>query len=218
MLYLKQFTFNPFQQNTYVLYTDEGQAYFIDAGNSTNGENEQLSAFIEEKKLKPERLLLTHAHLDHIMGAKFIHEKFGLLPEVHKSELFFFERMQLSAQMYGVNCEQAPDPVAFLEDGQEISLGSYNIQCILAPGHSPGSICFYLKEKNVLIGGDVLFNGSIGRTDLPLGNHDQLISSITKRLLVLPEETKVYCGHGPATTIGHEKASNPFLTGVEPGF
>jgi hydroxyacylglutathione hydrolase len=218
MLYLKQFTFNAFQQNTYVLYDENNKAFFIDAGNSTSSENEALSAFIAEKELVPEKLLLTHAHLDHIMGGKYIHEKWGLLPQVHKAEMYFFEKMQYTADMYGMRCEQAPYPVTFLDDGQEITLGNYKLKCILAPGHSPGSICFYIKEQKLLLGGDVLFNGSIGRTDLPLGNHEQLITAIKERLLVLPEDTRVYCGHGQPTTIGREKATNPFLTPVEPGY
>jgi hydroxyacylglutathione hydrolase len=218
MLHLKQFTFNPFQQNTFVVYNDEGQAFFIDAGNSTSSENEALSKFVTEKKLKPERLLLTHAHIDHVMGARYIQDKYGLLPEVHTSEVFFIKKMLASAQMYGVQAEQCPDPGAFLEDGQEIGLGNYTFRCILAPGHSPGSICFYNEHNNLLLGGDVLFYGSIGRTDLPLGNHEQLLTSIRERLMVLPGETKVFCGHGPSTTIAHEKSNNPFLTGVEGGY
>ena len=211
MLHLKSFTFNPFQQNTFLLYDDEGSAFFIDAGNSTSSENSELKDFVGQKKLKPERLLLTHAHIDHIMGVKYIHEEFGLLPEVHKSELFFFDQMMPTAKMYGVNCEQAPAPEKYLDDGQIIRLGAYEFECLLAPGHSPGSICFYNASNKLLIGGDVLFNGSIGRTDLPLGNHRQLLDSITNRLMHLPGDTKVYCGHGPATSIGHERQNNPFL-------
>lgn len=211
MLHLRSFTFNPFQQNTYVVYDDEGEAFFFDAGNSTSSENAELLGFIEEKKLAPRRLLLTHAHIDHVMGNKFIHEQFGLLPEVHKDELFFLENLGATAAMYGVSCEASPDPAAYLEDGQVLMLGKYKFECILAPGHSPGSICFYNEHNNVLIGGDVLFDGSIGRTDLPGGNHEQLLKSIRERLFVLPDNVKVYCGHGPATTIGKEKRYNPFL-------
>src|ERR1043165_1055564 len=151
MLYLKSFTFNPFQQNTFVLYNEQGTAFFIDAGNSTSSENQALSAFVEEKKLKPERLLLTHAHIDHIMGAQYIHDAYKLLPEVHRSELYFIEKMQATAAMYGVNAEQAPAPQNFLNDGDRIRLGDYVFECILAPGHSPGSICFYNAENHLLI-------------------------------------------------------------------
>lgn len=212
MLYLKSFTFNPFQQNTYLVYTDEGIAYLIDAGNSTASENEELKQFIAEKKLRLKRFLLTHAHIDHILGARFIFDTYGLLPEVHSSELFFIDRMAQTAAMYGLPFEQAPTPEKFLNDGDLIQLGNYEFQCLVAPGHSPGSICFYNKENKLLIGGDVLFQGSIGRSDLPLGDHDTLLRSIREKLFVLDDAVKVYSGHGPSTSIGFEKLHNPFLS------
>lgn len=215
MLYLKSFTFNPFQQNTYVVYDDKGRALFFDAGSSSQPEHDELAAFIREKDLKPERLLLTHAHIDHILGCRFIFDTYGLLPEVHESELYFIERMEATAGMYGVAFEQAPRPVSYLKEGDVVTLGDYEFSCMHAPGHSPGSICFFNAANSLIIAGDVLFNGSIGRTDLPLGNHGQLIRSITEKLLLLPQKTKVYCGHGPSTTIGHEKKNNPFLAEVE---
>lgn len=211
MLYLKTFTFNPFQQNTYLFYTEEGAALLIDAGNSTAGEHEELKRFIGEKQLKPERFLLTHAHIDHILGARFILDTYGLLPEMHESEVYFIERMTQTAGMYGINCEQAPMPEKFLKEGDTIRLGSYELECLFTPGHSPGSLSFYNPGNKILFGGDVLFSGSIGRTDLPLGDYDTLIRSIQEKLLVLDDQVKVYSGHGPATTIGREKNSNPFL-------
>lgn len=211
MLYLKAFTFNPFQQNTYLLYDEENTAYLIDAGNYSTSEHEELKAFIADKKLNLKRFLLTHAHIDHILGARFIFDTYGLLPEVHESELFFIDRMQQSAAMYGIPCEQAPRPEKFIKDGDVIRLGKYKFDCILARGHSPGSICFYNAENKLLIGGDVLFRGSIGRSDLPLGDHETLIRSIRERLFALDDEVKAYCGHGPATTIGYERLNNPFL-------
>lgn len=211
MLYLKTFTFNPFQQNTYLLYTEEGAALLIDAGNSTAGEHEELKRFIGEKQLKPERFLLTHAHIDHILGARFILDTYGLLPEMHESEVYFIERMTQTAGMYGINCDPAPMPEKFLKEGDTIRLGSYELECLFTPGHSPGSLSFYNPGNKILFGGDVLFSGSIGRTDLPLGDYDTLIRSIQEKLLVLDDQVKVYSGHGPATTIGREKNSNPFL-------
>jgi len=212
MLYLKSFTFNPFQENTYIIYTDQKNAFIIDPGNSTITENSQVCDFLLENKLQLKRLLLTHAHLDHVLGNHFIYEKFGLLPEVNKEDLFFIERMKESAAMYGIRCELSPKPANFINEGDEITLDNYTFQCIHTPGHSPGSISYYNKENNILISGDVLFNGSIGRSDLPLGDHDTLIRSITEKLMLLPDETKVYSGHGPSTTIGRERTSNPFLT------
>lgn len=211
MLYLKYFTFNPFQQNTYLVYDDKGEAFIIDPGNYTAQENKELTTFISENKLKLTRLLLTHAHIDHILGNKFIFDTYGLLPEVHKDDLFFIDRMTQSGQMYGVHCEQSPAPKSFIHQGDKIKLGEYTFECIFTPGHSPGSISFYNAQNKLLISGDVLFNGSIGRTDLPMGDHETLLKSVREKLFVLPNDVKVYSGHGPSTTIGHEKATNPFF-------
>ena|SRR6218665_3894070 len=212
MLYLKSFTFNPFQENTYLLYDDQGTAFIIDPGNSTASEDLELKQFIEEKKLKLSRLLLTHGHIDHILGNKFIFDTFGLVPEMHKDDLFFIDRMMQSAAMYGLSVEQSPSPHKFLEEGDSIQLGAYVLECIHTPGHSPGSVSFYNRENKLLIGGDVLFRGSIGRSDLPMGDHETLIRSIHEKVLALGDDIKVYSGHGPATTTGLERQSNPFLT------
>ncbi len=212
MLYLKTFTFNPFQENTYLIYDDELTAYIIDPGNSNASEDAQLKNFVKEKNLQLKRLLLTHGHIDHILGNKFIYDTYGLLPEVHRDDLFFIERMEQTAAMYGLNCEASPLPEKFIHEGDQIVLGDYKFQCIHTPGHSPGSISFYNKENKLLIGGDVLFNGSIGRSDLPGGDHELLITTIKQKLFALEDSVRVYCGHGPSTTIGVEKQTNPFLT------
>jgi hydroxyacylglutathione hydrolase len=211
MLRLKSFCFNPFQENTYVVYDDSGSALIIDPGNSNASEDNELKSFIDEHGLKPERLLLTHGHIDHVMGNRFIFDTYGLLPEVHRNDLFFLQRMKESAAMYGVSCEPSPLPEKFLEEDEEISLGEYTFRCIYTPGHSPGSLSFYCSRSRLLISGDVLFNGSIGRSDLPMGDHATLIASITDKLLVLGDDVRVYCGHGPSTTTGAERKSNPFL-------
>lgn len=211
MLYLKSFCFNPFQQNTYLLYDNEGTAFIIDPGNYTSSENSILKNFIAEKKLNLTRLLLTHAHIDHILGNKFVLDNYGLLPEAHKEEIYFIEKVTQTGAMYGVPCEPSPFPEKFIEDGDKILLGTYEFDCIFTPGHSPGSISFYNKENKLLISGDVLFYNSIGRTDLPKGNHEQLLSSIKEKLFCLPDDVKVFSGHGQSTTIGYEKENNPFL-------
>jgi hydroxyacylglutathione hydrolase len=212
MLYLKSFCFNPFQENTYLVYDDAANAMIIDPGNSTPSEDAQLKTFLDEKKLNLRRLLLTHGHIDHVLGNHFIFKQYGLLPEVHEEDLFFIKKMQETGSLYGVQCEQSPLPEHFLKEGENITLGKYVFESIYTPGHSPGSLSFYNRENKLLISGDALFSGSIGRSDLPGGDHETLIRSIREKLLVLDDDTKVYCGHGPATTIGVEKRSNPFLT------
>lgn len=211
MLKLKSFEVNPFQQNTYLIWDSNNIAAIIDPGNSTNLENQMIKKYISENNLKLERLLLTHAHIDHILGNRFIFDEYGLLPEVHKEDLFFIELMGRTADMYGVPYEQSPMPEKFLEDKQVIELGELKFNCIFTPGHSPGSITFYFEKEKVMIAGDVLFNGSIGRTDLPKGDHPTLISSIKNKLLPLGDDIKVYSGHGPSTITGYEKLHNPFL-------
>jgi hydroxyacylglutathione hydrolase len=212
MLRLKSFCFNPFQENTHLLYDDSGTAWIIDPGNSNRDENRELSDFISDRKLRPERLLLTHGHIDHILGNRFLFDAYGLKPEVHRDDLFFVERMKETAAMYGVTCEPSPVPEVFIEEGQELKLGEYDFQCIHTPGHSAGSVSFYNEANKLLICGDVLFAGSIGRTDLPGGDYETLMDSIVKKLIVLGDDVNVYCGHGPSTTIGAERLHNPFLT------
>jgi hydroxyacylglutathione hydrolase len=211
MLHLKTFIFNPFQENTYVIYDEEQNAFIIDPGNSTASENTQLKTFIEAKKLNLRRLLLTHGHIDHIVGNKFVFDTYGLLPEVNKNDLFFMEKMLQSAAMYGLNVEQTPMPEKFINEGDKIQLGKYEFECIYTPGHSPGSISFFNRQNKLLIGGDVLFMGSIGRSDLPKGDHETLIRSIKEKVLTLGDDIKVYSGHGPSITTGYEKQTNPFL-------
>jgi hydroxyacylglutathione hydrolase len=211
MLYLKCFCFNPFQQNTYLLYDDKGSAIIIDPGNYTSAENSELKNFISGKNLTLKRLLLTHAHIDHILGNKFIFDTYGLLPEVHKADMFFMENMEHSSEMYGLKCDPSPMPEKYINDGEKIKLGEYTFDCLFTPGHSPGSISYYNAQTKILICGDVLFSGSIGRTDLPLSDHDAIIKSITEKLFVLPDDVKVYSGHGAPTTIGVEREYNPFF-------
>lgn len=212
MLHLQAFTFNPFQENTYVLYNEAKEAWIIDPGMYNSQEQAELDGFIATNGLNPSRLLLTHAHIDHIIGAAHVASKYHLLPEVHEADLFFVNRMPESARMYGVPAEACPQPKAFIKENDVYQLGTHSFVCLHTPGHSPGSISFFCKEAQLLISGDVLFRGSIGRSDLPLGDHDTLITSIVTKLLPLGDNVNVYSGHGPATTIGHERLSNPFLT------
>ena len=210
-LHLKWFTFNPFSENTYILYADNKECIIIDPGCSSPAEENELLNFISEKQLKPTRLLLTHAHIDHVLGIHFIHQKFGLKPELHALDLPVLDGADKIAKMYGIPYKQSPEPINFLTEENTIELDSHSLSIFHTPGHSPGSICFYSAAYNFVIGGDVLFNGSIGRTDLPGGDFDTLSESIKTKLYTLPNNTKVYSGHGSSTEIGKEKVSNPFV-------
>jgi hydroxyacylglutathione hydrolase len=211
MLKQKSFVFNIFSENTYILYLETGEAIIIDPGNSDAAENRKLADFISTNGLKPVLLLNTHAHIDHVLGNDFVHQKYGLSPQLHKADLQILDALVYSSQFYGVNATASPKPEAFLEEGDIVHLGHEEFKVIFAPGHSPGSICFYSEKHKILWGGDVLFRESIGRTDLPGGDFDTLAHHIRTKLFVLPDEVTVYSGHGVPTTIGHEKKHNPFL-------
>ena len=208
---IKSFTFNALSENTYILYDETKEAVIIDPGCNDAGEEKKLTDFIAANRLKVVRLLNTHCHLDHVFGNPLVVEKYGTGLEIHKNELPVLKNAVAAGVRWGFHVPEQPEPSGFIEDNDLISFGNTKLQVILAPGHSPGSICFYNEAENYLIGGDVLFLGSIGRTDLPGGNHAQLLQSIEKRLMTLPDDVKVYSGHGPATTIGRERKSNPFL-------
>jgi len=212
MALVAEFTFNPFQENTYILYDDTKECVIFDPGCYTAAERKQLSEFIEAAELKPVRLINTHCHLDHIFGNSFVAEKYGLGLEIHKGEVVVLEAAPIACQKYGIPYpDPSPAASSFLEENTTITFGNTMLELLFTPGHSPASLSFYCKESNFLIAGDVLFYGSIGRTDLPGGDFDTLINSIKTQLFPLPDDTKVFAGHGPSTTIGFEKANNPFL-------
>lgn len=208
---IKAFCFNPFYENTYILYEDHGEAWIFDPGCSNRQEERDLSAFINDNKLILTRLLLTHAHIDHILGLNFIFREYSLLPELHNLEEQVYNSAMQVAQIYGIPFDGTPKLGSYIIDNQVIKFGNQNVLCILTPGHSPGSVSFFLKEEKILISGDVLFEGSIGRTDLPGGDYNTLIYSIKSRLYPLGNDVIVYPGHGGLTTIGQEKLTNPFL-------
>lgn len=212
MIQLHSFCFGPFQENTYVLWDETNEAIIIDPGNSSATEHAQLKNFIESKALQLKRLILTHAHIDHISGNRFVFNTWNLLPEVHKNDLSYILKHKDVAVMYGLPCEESPLPKVFLNEGEVLKFGNSELEMIFTPGHSPGSISFYNKAQKFVIAGDVLFYGSIGRTDLPGGDYDTLINSIKQNLFPLGDDVKVYNGHGQATSIGFEKMNNPFLT------
>ncbi len=211
MIKVTVFTFSPVQENTYVLHNEQNKAIIIDPGCYFSAEQETLKNFITDTQLEPIRLLNTHCHLDHVFGNKWVSETWNLELYLHQGEQQMLQLAPLSGEKWGLPFQNYTGPLHFLEEGDTISLGNDALQVILAPGHSPASICFYCKEQSFLIGGDVLFRESIGRTDLPGGNHATLLKSIREKLFVLPDEVVVYSGHGEPTTIGHEKRNNPFL-------
>lgn len=208
---IKAFTFNPFYENTYVVYDSTKECIIIDPGCRERSEEKQLLEFIENNQLKPVRLLNTHCHIDHIFGNRVVSEKFGLPLEANVLEESNIASSDILADRFGLSAPQSPKIEKFLEDGELVSFGETRLEIIFAPGHSPGHIVFYNPKDKYIIGGDVLFRESIGRTDLPGGDTDTLLSSIRSRLFVLDNDITVYSGHGPQTTIGHEKAYNPFV-------
>lgn len=211
MIKVRVFTFSPVQENTYVLYNEQNKAIIIDPGCYFPAEQETLKSFITDTQLEPVRLLNTHCHLDHVFGNKWVSETWNLELYLHEGEQQMLQLAPLSGEKWGLPFQNYKGPLHFLAEGDTISLGNDALRVILAPGHSPASICFYNEEQLFLIGGDVLFRESIGRTDLPGGNHETLLKSIREKLFVLPDEVVVYSGHGEPTTIGHEKRHNPFL-------
>lgn len=211
MIKVNFFTFNPVQENTYVISNEKGQALIIDPGCYFSAEQEMLKNFLAKENLKPVQLLNTHCHLDHVFGNRWIYETYALELFIHPDEEKMLQMAPASGLMWGLAFDNYNGPLHFLNEGDIVSLGDAHLRVILTPGHSPASVCFYYEQGNFLIGGDVLFKESIGRTDLPGGNHHQLLQSIRNQLFSLPDETVVYPGHGEPTTIGYEKKYNPFL-------
>ncbi len=211
MLKIKIFTFNSFQVNTYLLYNDTLECAIVDAACYSPKEHEQLRHFISNENLKPVILLNTHCHIDHILGNNYVYDTWGLKPVMHPDSTNFLNAALGYAETYGFKVSKPVMPEQFLAEGDTVSFGNNILKVLETPGHAAGSICFHNEAQKFVIVGDVLFSNSIGRTDLPTGNYDLLISSIRKKLFSLPDETTVYCGHGPSTTIGYEKTHNPFL-------
>lgn len=211
MIQVASFTYNVFEENTYILFDETKECIIIAPGCTNQTERDNLKKFIDTNMLKPVRLINTHCHLDHIFGNKWVYVTYGLLPEIHEGEWQVLQAAPQVSMMYGVRCDVSPSPVRFISDGDIVRFGNSALKSILAPGHSPASLCFYAENEKFLIGGDVLFYESIGRTDLPGGDYDTLIHSIQNRLMTLPDDIEVHSGHGPSTTIGHERRYNPFI-------
>jgi len=212
MITIKSFTVNYFSENTFIVNDDTGEAVIIDCGCMFPAEEKEVSDYIQENNLVLKHHLCTHLHLDHVLGSSFIYKTYGLSPEAHKAEVEGIPSPQEQARSFGMPIQISNVPVKkFISGGESISFGRSELTAILVPGHSPGSLAFYNKKNGYLFSGDALFAESIGRTDLWGGNMDILVTAIKEKLLILPDETIVYPGHGPETTIFDEKMSNPYL-------
>ena len=211
MVTIKTFTFNPFSENCYVLSDETRACVIIDPGCHILEEEQELKSYVEKNNLRPVRLLNTHCHIDHVFGNPFVSETWKLNLEIHLLELKVLAFFPQVCEMYGFNGKIQPEPLTILEERDSVQFGNTSLEIIFTPGHSPGSVCFYNATEKFLIGGDVLFQGSIGRSDLPGGNLETLLKSIREKLFVLPDDTRVFSGHGGVTEIGIEKKTNPFV-------
>jgi glyoxylase-like metal-dependent hydrolase (beta-lactamase superfamily II) len=208
------YPFNAFQENTVIAICDGTKECIIfDPGCSNGEERKVLTDNIKNHGWKPVRLINTHCHIDHVLGNKYISETFGLSLEAHEGEIPVLNSCVNVSKLYGIAYEGSPDIAKYIKAGDTIDFGEQSLDVVYTPGHSPASLCFIHHDSKQVIGGDVLFHGSIGRTDLPGGNFDTLIHSIKTQLMPLPDDYTVYPGHGPATTIGFERENNPFLQG-----
>ncbi|MGS0748270.1 MBL fold metallo-hydrolase [Halpernia sp. GG3] len=211
MLYIKSFTFNPFSENTFVVYNEFNNAYIIDPGNFTPEENNILKHFISDHDLKIENILLTHAHIDHVLGLQWAYDEYEVPVMIHEIEREILDRNPIDAMRFGFQFKAFMGEILYLKEDDILKLDEDELNVLHLPGHSPGHIAFYNEAQKIIISGDVLFEGSIGRTDLYKGDHAQLLESIRMKLFNLHAETQVYNGHGNPTNIGFERDYNPFF-------
>ncbi len=211
MITIKRFIFNPFQENTYLLYDETNECLIVDPGCYEDFEKQEFSGFIAQNKLKPVKLVNTHSHIDHILGNNFIINKYNIGLEIHREGKEFHNASKDHGLAFGMIIDKPIEPSGFLEDNSIINFGNSTLEVLYTPGHVDGHICLLSHEQKFVIVGDVLFQMSIGRTDLPTGDYDLLMNSIRDQLMVLPDDYIVYPGHGHETTIGYERMNNPFL-------
>jgi glyoxylase-like metal-dependent hydrolase (beta-lactamase superfamily II) len=211
MVQVQSFTFNPFSENTYLLYDETGEAIIIDPGCYDKSELQELTGYMEAKNLTPVQIVNTHAHIDHVLGVAALKRKYGIPFLLHKLDEPLLRAVKTYASNYGFSAFDEPEIDGYILEGQPIQFGNTTLKVIFVPGHAPGHVAFVSEEQQFVIGGDVLFRMSIGRTDLPGGNHATLLTSIRTRLFTLPDNYTVYAGHMEPTTIGFEKKNNPFF-------
>lgn len=210
MIAIQSFVFNAFQENTYIISDETKECVVVDPGCYDDDEKKELSDYVLDHQLKVTMLLNTHCHIDHILGNEFVKQKYSTKLYIHQTEEFVLNAQKIFAPHYGFNRYQEAKPDGYLVEGDVVEFGLQKFAVLFVPGHSPGHIAFYNEKEKVVLAGDVLFQNSVGRTDLPGGNHNTLIDSIHKKLFTLPDEVTVYPGHGGETTIGIEKRTNPF--------
>lgn len=211
MIIIKKFTFNVFQENTYVLHDETNEAIIIDPGCMTVDERKELLDYINNKKLTVKHLINTHCHIDHILGNDFVMSSFQVPLTLHKDEVFTYKDTKRWTVMFNLPDFEIPENLVFIDENSIIEFGNTKLTCILTPGHSIASLSFYCFEQNFIIIGDVIFNMGIGRTDLPGGNFSVLINTIQNKIFTLPNETVIYSGHGTETTVLFEKMNNPYI-------
>jgi len=210
MIQIQSFTFNAFQENTYLLYDETQQCVVIDPGCYDRNEQEELDGFIRENNLKVVQLLNTHGHIDHVFGNAFVKRKYDVPLLIHEIDAATLRAVVNYAPVWGFPSYQDTTPDGFLREGQTLRFGNSELEILFVPGHAPGHVAFVNHSQRFCIGGDVLFRRSIGRTDLPGGDFQTLIRSIHGQLFPLGDDFVVYPGHGESTTIGEEKRLNPF--------
>lgn len=213
MLKVHKHTFNPFQENTYIVADETKECVIIDPGCSSDRERKELTNTIEAFGLKPVKLLNTHCHIDHFPGNKFVCDTWNLLPEFHETELEVMYSALDYQTLFGFKLEASPEPKNYLKEGDVVKFGNSFFNVLFTPGHSPGSLSFYNEAEKIIVNGDVLFQGSVGRFDLPGADGQVLFKTIKEKLMTLPDDVKVYSGHGEDTFIGIERRNNPFLQG-----
>jgi glyoxylase-like metal-dependent hydrolase (beta-lactamase superfamily II) len=211
MLHIKSFAFNPFSENTYIVFNENKNAFIIDPGDFSEVENNILNQFIIDNELKVQNILLTHAHIDHVLGLQKAFDKYKVPILMHELEKEILDRNPMDANRFGFFFKPFEGEISYLNENEIISVDEDEFKILHVPGHSPGHIAFYSEAQKFIISGDVLFEGSIGRTDLYKGDPQELLKSIREKLFVLEDETKVYNGHGNPTTVGFEKSYNPFF-------
>ena len=210
MIHVKSFVFNPFMENTYVLYDETREACIIDPGCYEEYEQEMLRKFISAENLKVTGLINTHGHIDHVLGNTFVAETYGVGLQIHPEDVAVLKAVEAYAPSYGFNHYQPLEPSVMLHEGDTVRFGTTEMEVMFLPGHAPGHIGLLNRSEKMLVSGDVIFRESVGRTDLPGGDHATLLDSIREKLFMLDDDIVVYCGHGPETMIGHEKRYNPF--------